>query len=1087
MRTRLVIAFGGGKGGVGKSLVCSAVATAMARTGARVVLLDADLGAANMHTLLGVTNPATTLDDFWSGRIPDIEGVCLSTPIDGLRLLSGAASILRAANPRRRERERLARAFLELDADVLVIDLGAGTQDNTLDFFNMASEGLVVTGTEPTAIQNAYAFIKAAVYRLLDRTFRDAPGARALVARAAAARGADRIESVDKLLDALHGAEPSWAERAATVLARGHLGLVVNQAGPREAQRVLGAIGVVCQRYLSLELPLIAALPSDPAVVRAVHRMTPVLLEEPHCAFARAATALADQLLTSGRRVDVDALLASMETPEVGEASSPPLGRPPTSLLEALSHAGVIPAPSADASTPVEPDPAPEEEQDWSAVAAEADAAVHAIDHASDEPEAATPEDLREDAAAEVARATAADGTTDSLAETTDAPLPDPLRDFPAFPDDEPLPMADGAPSQVALDSPETDGALEAGPEAQPATQTESAPPAAAPAPSSPAASDVWSVLDEALASAEAATSAERLDSVGLSTGAETPAETPASAHVELEAEAPHTEWPAFDEVSESPEGDAWSALDDALASAEAAAGARRSVELAADAGAASDAPEAGPALDRVAPDAGPSVAEPPHPSGGDEAEVGDVEARFDDPMPELGFDAAFEAWAEEAAPELSREFVLPMEVAVPEAIAPAFDAVVLPEERIEPTSAPGDAALEAWVSSLVSGVPSEPAAEQGQVSASSLQLGGDVAEDPDDSGDQPPEFDLSWGGGLPPDVSEVPSADALGPIADERAVVDRVTSEWPDVLMAPDESGIEERSQPGRPLVVDETLELPDLGALRSQLAHLLQPVEVLPVARPDEAEVAVGVSTGDEDPAPDVEDQSEWSGWGELAAEVEAAERGEVVPVSLPTPTPPATRPSSGPVAPAAAAPTRVAELPAPSTSPARIPERPTMRLPLMSPHSVALPGLSSTIAAALVREAMGSGGGQRPQAEAWDDAETFDPWESGALSAGAPQVTAGPPTEGALMLEDVVETESGWLYVRSADLGATKALVRQTVLRSGRVLHSVDVGYGASVAGNAAASGLEVLGRSHAELVQRLRVGRLVFNDTVPGARR
>ncbi|MFZ4739358.1 MAG: P-loop NTPase, partial [Bradymonadia bacterium] len=391
MRTRLVIAFGGGKGGVGKSLVCSAVATAMARTGARVVLLDADLGAANMHTLLGVTNPATTLDDFWSGRIPDIEGVCLSTPIDGLRLLSGAASILRAANPRRRERERLARAFLELDADVLVIDLGAGTQDNTLDFFNMASEGLVVTGTEPTAIQNAYAFIKAAVYRLLDRTFRDAPGARALVARAAAARGVDRIESVDKLLDALHTAEPSWAERAATVLARGHLGLVVNQAGPREAQRVLGAIGVVCQRYLSLELPLVSALPSDPAVVRAVHRMTPVLLEEPHGAFARAATALADHLLTSGRRVDVDALLAALETPEVAETAVSATGKPPTSLLEALSHAGVLPTPDPVADSPGAVGQASAEEQDWSAVAAETDAAVQAIDEVAAAPDVAMP------------------------------------------------------------------------------------------------------------------------------------------------------------------------------------------------------------------------------------------------------------------------------------------------------------------------------------------------------------------------------------------------------------------------------------------------------------------------------------------------------------------------------------------------------------------------------------------------------------------------------------------------------------------------------------------------------------------------
>ena len=161
--------------------------------------------------------------------------------------------------------------------------------------------------------------------------------------------------------------------------------------------------------------------------------------------------------------------------------------------------------------------------------------------------------------------------------------------------------------------------------------------------------------------------------------------------------------------------------------------------------------------------------------------------------------------------------------------------------------------------------------------------------------------------------------------------------------------------------------------------------------------------------------------------------------------------------------------------------------MRLPLMSPHSVALPGLSSTIAAALVREAMGSGGGHRPQAEAWDDAENFDPWEAGAPSGGAPQGVLEAQAEGGLILEDIVETTGGWLYVRSADLGAAKAVVRQTVLRSGRVLHSEDVGYGATTAGVPSMSGLELLGRSHADLVQRLRVGRLVFNELVPGARR
>ena len=196
-RRRIVWAFGGGKGGVGKSLVCSAVATELARSGRRVVLLDADLGAANLHTLLGVVHPSATLDDFWSGRVANLEDVLVPTPIEGLTLISGAATILRAASPRRREKRRLLEAFFDLPADAYLIDLGAGTQDNTLDFFNIASEGVIVTGTEPTSIQNAYGFIKATLFRALERLFLRQPEARRLVERATLAKGPDRIESVE--------------------------------------------------------------------------------------------------------------------------------------------------------------------------------------------------------------------------------------------------------------------------------------------------------------------------------------------------------------------------------------------------------------------------------------------------------------------------------------------------------------------------------------------------------------------------------------------------------------------------------------------------------------------------------------------------------------------------------------------------------------------------------------------------------------------------------------------------------------------------------------------------------------------------
>jgi hypothetical protein len=753
-----------------------------------------------------------------------------------------------------------------------------------------------------------------------------------------------------------------------------------------------------------------------------------------------------------------------------------------------------------------------------------------AIDEVAAAREASTPDDLGDGAIPEVEPVAPESPAAASAPETTVAVEPDLLAGFPAFPDDDASPPAPGAMSPEAapepalwtpFDEPPTPPADEsAAPESQAVSASAATPPADAHAPLSPDAIVGWSVLDEAVDSPEAVHSA---DPNGSYDGPMFDAPRPA-AHVEPEDEPVQSLWPALDDEADEPGGSAWSALDEALASAEAASGARRPVEAAAngesppvpgsaeadadaddaDLAGEAGADEVGSAFYGGLRDAGPAVAdrqafsvpaggfdddeedplfEPPRPTALEDAEDDPVQVRFDDPAPALGFDAAFEAWAEEAAPELSREFMPPVEGERRSPADPAADS-------LEAASAQGDAALEAWVSSLVSGVQSEPVSEAGPVSVSSLRPRDDDPadlEDLDDSGEQAPEFDLSWGGGLPPEANEAAASDAPDPRSDERRVVERATSEWPDVLIAPDESVLEERSQNERPLFVDETLELPDLGGLRAQLALLMQPEALPAVDVQVEAEVAVEADAADPDLEPGDEDESEWSGWGELAAEVEAAERGEAAPVSRATPPTPEARPSPSSVTPTASAATRTADVPAPPASPPRIPERPTMRLPLMSPYSIALPGLSSTIAAALVREAMGSGGGHRPQAEAWDDTENFDPWETGAPSGGAPQGVLEAQAEGALILEDVVETAGGWLYVRSADLGAAKAVVRQTVLRSGRVLHSEDVGYGATSAGVASASGLEVLGRSHAELVQRLRVGRLVFNETVPGARR
>src|SRR5215510_11016694 len=166
-RAPRIWAVGGGKGGVGKSVVTSSLAAAMAGLGHRVAVIDADLGAANLHTLLGVARPRLTLSHFLTGEVGALAEVMVQTSVPNLWLVSGNQALLEMANPKRREREHLLAQIGSLDVDDIFLDLGAGSAYNVLDFFLLARRGLVVVTPEPTAIENAEHFLRAAFYRSL--------------------------------------------------------------------------------------------------------------------------------------------------------------------------------------------------------------------------------------------------------------------------------------------------------------------------------------------------------------------------------------------------------------------------------------------------------------------------------------------------------------------------------------------------------------------------------------------------------------------------------------------------------------------------------------------------------------------------------------------------------------------------------------------------------------------------------------------------------------------------------------------------------------------------------------------------------
>jgi flagellar biosynthesis protein FlhG len=154
-----VIAVTGGKGGTGKSSVAVNLATAFAQAGRKAMLLDGDLGLANVDVLLGLT-PRYTLEHVLRGERP-LEEVILQTSA-GVRVVPAASGVARMAALSAAEQAGLVQAFSALPGppEVLIVDTAAGISESVLQFCQAAQQVLVVMRDEPTSLTDTYALIK---------------------------------------------------------------------------------------------------------------------------------------------------------------------------------------------------------------------------------------------------------------------------------------------------------------------------------------------------------------------------------------------------------------------------------------------------------------------------------------------------------------------------------------------------------------------------------------------------------------------------------------------------------------------------------------------------------------------------------------------------------------------------------------------------------------------------------------------------------------------------------------------------------------------------------------------------------------
>ena len=269
-----IVSVGSGKGGVGKSVVASNLALLLAREGRRVVLVDLDVGGANVHVMFGHFDLGVTLSDFLDRKVDTLNDATIELEsLFNLKIIPGTGETLRSANLHYAKKMRLIRAFKRMDADVVVVDVGPGTNYHSLDFFLLGDIQLAVTTTDPASVVDVYRFIKLAAIRKALRPFLQRERITTSIATqdfSSMAQVFNAVKQVDA--DRLVLVQKAIADfKPCLIMNR----LAVNRRiNPQILQSLL-------KEYTGRDLTILGSIPEDEAVEISVRNFLPVVMHAP--------------------------------------------------------------------------------------------------------------------------------------------------------------------------------------------------------------------------------------------------------------------------------------------------------------------------------------------------------------------------------------------------------------------------------------------------------------------------------------------------------------------------------------------------------------------------------------------------------------------------------------------------------------------------------------------------------------------------------------------------------------------------------------------------------------------------------------
>ncbi|WP_147615377.1 nucleotide-binding protein [Treponema pectinovorum] len=293
-----IIPVASGKGGVGKSLLSANLAITLGQAGKKVILADLDLGASNLHLVIGQAAPKKGIGTLLTGE-STFDEIIQKTEYENVSFIAGDSEIPGLSSIKAFQKNSLIKKLRSLDCDYLIIDLGAGTHLTILDLFLLSPQGIVVSAPTVTATLNGYLFLKNIVFRLMATSFKkDSDAAKYLEKLKNDSASLQRLY-IPKLIETLKQVDPTSTAVFEERMKQFHPRLVMNMIDePKDADKAL-KIRRSCQQYLGLDVESLGVIYRDSLQDKALSSRLPVVVYKPNSVISQAIYRIAEKILQS--------------------------------------------------------------------------------------------------------------------------------------------------------------------------------------------------------------------------------------------------------------------------------------------------------------------------------------------------------------------------------------------------------------------------------------------------------------------------------------------------------------------------------------------------------------------------------------------------------------------------------------------------------------------------------------------------------------------------------------------------------------------------------------------------------------------